>query len=310
MRIRFFILVLFLAVMGPLALSQESSPPAGQVRVNPKDGLKYVWIPPGTFMMGCSPGDHECSDDETLAHQVTITGGFWIGQTPVTVGAYKRFVGAAPHMPHSPHFKMPHSPGFNKGWANENMPIVYVDWFDALAYCSWAGGRLPTEAEWEYAARGGSTEARYGNLDDIAWYEGNSGLQRLDTTGDLANRLRRLKENGNGAHEVGLKRPNGFGLFDTLGNVWQWVNDPYDEFYLRPEPYYYSDPAQDPQGRGSGRHRVLRGGSWFDISRNVRVSSRWGCPVYRPTGPAFPSLLLTYSDYHIGFRCAGEVVIP
>ena len=92
----------------------------GRVRENPKDGLKYVWIPPGTFMMGCSPGDNECRADEKPSHQVTITKGFWLGQTVVTVDAYKRFAAAIGR-------QMPDFPDFNNGWANGNMPIVNVN---------------------------------------------------------------------------------------------------------------------------------------------------------------------------------------
>jgi formylglycine-generating enzyme required for sulfatase activity len=237
---------------------------AGQAHMNPKDNLKYVWIPPGTFMMGCSPGDVECLDAEKPAHQVTLTRGFWIGQTPVTVAAYKRFAAATGR-------QMPDAPGFNSGWGNEAMPIVNVTWGDARAYCTWAGGRLPTEAEWEYAARGGSAEARYGPVDDIAWYHGNSGGQ---------------------THDVAQKRANGFGLYDMLGNVWEWVNDWYDE------NYYQSSPSQDPQGpAGGGQTRVLRGGSWSTLPGDVRVSYRLRF------GPSY------WSDFH-GFRCGGEVVNP
>jgi serine/threonine-protein kinase len=240
-----------------------TAPPALTVRENPKDRVKYVWIPPGTFMMGCSPGDSECYDDEKPAHQVTITRGLWIGQTPVTVGAYKRFVGATGR-------QMPEAPNFNNVWTNEDMPIVNVSWNDAQAYCGWMGGRLPTEAEWEYAARGGSTEARYGPLDEVAWYSGNSGNQTRD---------------------VAQKRPNGFGLYDMLGNVWQWVSDWYDEHY------YQASPPQDPQGPASGQYRVLRGGSWVIYPRLVRVSCRYGlAPAVRGAD--------------VGFRCGGEVVNP
>src|SRR6202161_3012897 len=111
----------------------ESRPPAptpaaGALKENPKDGLKYVWIPPGTFMMGCSPGDSECSRDEKPSHQVTITRGFWMGQTVVTVAAYKRFTAATGQ-------QMPSAPSFNSTWGNDRMPIVNVSWNEALAYC-------------------------------------------------------------------------------------------------------------------------------------------------------------------------------
>jgi formylglycine-generating enzyme required for sulfatase activity len=263
-------------------------PGSGKVRENSKDGLKYVWIPPGRFMMGCSPGDSGCDDDEKPAHQVTITRGFWIGQTPVTVGAYKRFAGAKGH-------RMPGAPNFNKGWTNENMPIVDVDWNEAHDYCSWAGGRLPTEAEWEYAARAGSNEARYGPIDDIAWYMDNSGRERLDSAQiwqkDLGYYGKRLDENGNATHDVAQKRPNGFGLYDMLGNVWEWANDWHDK------NYYRSSPSQDPPGPSGGHLRVLRGGSWSNIPRYVRVSQR---VESRPAGG---------SDVY-GFRCGGEVSNP
>jgi serine/threonine-protein kinase len=240
-----------------------SAPSARTVRENPRDGLKYVWIPPGTFMMGCSPGDSECFELEKPSHQVTISRGFWIAQTPVTVGAYKRFAGATGR-------QRPGAPNFNTGWANENMPIVDVTWDDAQAYCGWMGGRLPTEAEWEYAARGGSTEARYGNLDEIAWYNQNSGGQ---------------------THDVAQKRANGFGLYDMLGNVWEWVDDWYDQ------NYYQNSPSQDPTGPASGQLRVLRGGSCYVNPRAVRVSNR---VRYYPGGRYYDS----------GFRCGGEVFAP
>src|SRR5208282_35567 len=243
----------------------------GEVRVNPKDGLKYVWIPPGTFTMGCSPGDNECYDFEKPPHPVSISHGFWLGQTVVTVEAYKRFAGATQR-------QMPPEPDIggrplNPGWGDGAMPMVEVTWDDAQAYCSWAGGRLPSEAEWEYAARADNPAARYGPLDQVAWYADNSGSERLDSQTiwrkeDQAKFLKSLNENGNGLHEVGQKRTNDLGLFDMLGNVWEWVYDWWDQ------SDYQNSPPQDPIGPASGTERILRGGSWVGVPRDIRVSLR------------------------------------
>src|SRR5208282_3433062 len=197
---------ILLALFGVLPVTAQMVPAGARpVRKNPKDGLKYVWIPPGNFQMGCSPGDHECDADEKPSHQVTISKAFWMGQTEVTVAAYKAFASVTGR-------GMPASPSFDPMWGHDAMPIVNVSWDDAQAYCKWAGGRLPTEAEWEYAARAGSTASRYGDLDEIAWYADNSGGRRLDSTKiwneDQANYLKRLNENGNGLHDVGQKRAN------------------------------------------------------------------------------------------------------
>jgi formylglycine-generating enzyme required for sulfatase activity len=269
----------------PLA---DLGPAPGTVRENPKDRLKYVWIPSGTFQMGCSPGDSECGEMEKPSHRVTISKGFWMGQTEVTVEAFSRFTNQTGA-------KMPEPPGFNPGWSIRAMPIVKVSWEDAHGYCEWAGGRLPTEAEWEYAARGGSPGARYGPLDDIAWYADNSGQQRLDSARiwreDLKNYVKTLEKNSNRTRGVGQRRANGFGLFDMLGNVGEWVSDWYGA------DYYQNSPATDPQGPAGGESRVLRYGSWFDISRYVRVSVRYGLV---PVGS---------TDY-LGCRCVWEVVNP
>ena len=216
------------ASAAPTSAVLPNSLMAGTKKVNPKDGLTYVWIPPGTFQMGCSPGDGECYDDEKPAHQVTITRGFWLGQTPVTQQAYQRVTGQNP-----------------SNFKGANLPVETVNWDEARAYCAAIGGRLPTEAEWEYAARAGSTGARYGNLDEIAWYSGNSGGK---------------------THEVGQKLPNAFGLHDMLGNVWQWAAEWYGN--------YPSGAQSDPSGAASGQYRALRGGSWGNYPRFVRVSGR------------------------------------
>ncbi|MBI3684225.1 MAG: formylglycine-generating enzyme family protein [Acidobacteria bacterium] len=206
-------------------------PSAGAIRVNPKDGQKYVWIPPGTFRMGCSQGDRECYDDEKPAHDVTISRGFWLGQTEVTVEAYGRFAQANGRSAPT--------------GSNARMPVVDVSWDDARGYCAWIGGRLPSEAEWEYAARAGSKAARYGLADEIAWFNANSGK---------------------GPREVAAKRANAFLLYDMLGNVWEWVNDWYGN--------YTASIARDPKGPPQGTHRALRGGSWNLYPWNARASYR------------------------------------
>ncbi len=218
--------------------SAGAGPTPGAVRENPKDGLKYVWIPPGIFMMGCSTGDNECFDPEKPAHQVKIARGFWIGQTEVTVAAWKRFAAASGH-------GMPMYLEAHPDLAKDDMPMTEVNWHAAAAYCKWAGGRLPTEAEWEYAARGGSNEVR--PLNEIAWYNDNSGGH---------------------AHAVALKRPNGYGLYDMLGNAFEWVNDGYDDHY------YPHSPSVDPAGPWSSNMRGLRGGSYQWGAQFTRLSDR------------------------------------
>ena len=268
------------------------------------EGLPYVWIPPGTFEMGCSPDDNDCFDEEKPSHPVKISTGFWIGQTAVTVGAFKRFVRSnGKSMPPEPNF---FGRALNTGWNDDDKPVADVTWSEARDYCKWVGGRLPTEAEWEYAARAGSTQPRYGPLDEIAWYADNSGQQYLDSTRllktdeanavggvvTLTQTLKRMNENGNAIHEVGLKRANEFGLYDTLGNVAQWVDDWYDP------DYYRNSPSQDPQGPSNGKLRVLRGGSWFDLPVYLRLSYRHRFdPVARDSGG-------------LTFRCVQQATTP
>ncbi len=225
----------------------------GTVRTNPGDGLPYVWIPPGEFQMGCSPGDSECANNEK-PHMVRIPRGFWLGQTEVTQAAYQKLMGGQ----NPSHFKGP------------DLPVETASWSEAVKYCEAAGGRLPTEAEWEDAVRAGSSGARYGPLGEIAWHDANSGGR---------------------THPVGQKGPNSWGLHDMLGNVWEWVADWYDADYYQTLP----SPATDPNGPPSGTLRVLRGGSWVSDPGFVRASFRHrDAPEYR--------------NYNIGFRCAREVM--
>ena len=246
-----------------VTLRVDTTPTPLEIRVHPKDGLKYVWLPMGRFRMGLSAGDTEGSADESPAHEVQLTKGFWIGQTPVTVGAYKRFSKASTA-------SMPEPPPYNPGWNEDSLPMVKISWEDAQAYCNWAGLRLPSEAEWEYAARAGSASARYGVLDEIAWHSANSG--------------------GKG-HPAGEKKPNAFDLHDMLGNAWEWTADWYKD------SYYQVSPEEDPQGPPAGANRVLRGGSWVDPPRVTRASVR---NFVRPSARS-----LVY-----GFRCVAGKLGP
>jgi formylglycine-generating enzyme required for sulfatase activity len=212
----------------PRPAVEAPTPAPGAVRRNPIDGLEYVWIPPGSFRMGWSDGDEENFSDELPTHNVEITGGFWIGKTPVTQAAYEKV--------------MKTNPSRFKG---AERPVECVSWTQALAYCRAVGLRLPTEAEWEYAARAGSKEARFSALDQVAWYADNSAGQ---------------------THAVALKQANAWGLHDVLGNVWEWCSDWYDS--------YRAGVQKDPTGPESGNQRVLRGGSFYVGSEYIRVSCR------------------------------------
>ena len=264
----------------------------GDVQLNPKDGQRYVWVEPGTFRMGCSPGDSECFDFEKPTRDVTLTKGFWIAETPVTVGAWKKVYGDVPDWDAKWTIEGKER-DFNPGWADLTQPVIGVTWDESQAFCAAArpGGRLPTEAEYEYAARAGSTSVRYGELDQIAWYGDNSGKKRLDTTKlwstDFGNYIPKLRDNGNGPHPVGTKRPNAWGLYDILGNVWSWTGDWWDE------NYYKSGDVTDPKGPKEGKERVLRGGSWSFSPRLLRASVRLR------NDPALRFI-------NFGARCVGE----
>jgi len=234
------------------------------------DGPVLVGLPAGRFRMG-SPAGEEGRDGDETQHEVVLSRGFLLGEAPVTQAEYAAVVGSNPS-----HFS-----------GNPDHPVECVSWFMAVSFCnalsrrvglekayvvngtdvtwkglSCPGFRLPTEAEWESACRAGTTGARYGALDDVAWYSSNSG----STT-----------------HSVRRKQPNAWGLYDTLGNVWEWCWDW--------EGTYPSGVVTDPVGPGSGSRRVYRGGSWDRDARFARAA-------YRITrGPG-----LRYGD--LGFRLA------
>lgn len=209
-------------------------------------GMKMRLIPSGSFMMGASPGDDEAGEDERPRHRVEITRPFYIGVYEVTREQYKKVM----------------EPSSRLVPPNPDRPMVrYLTWKKAYDFClelSKKEGvtyRLPTEAEWEYACRAG-TETKYywgddvADADDYAWYENNSD---------------------NIIHDVGLKRPNAWGLYDMSGNVWEWCEDSYNE------DYYSRSSLQDPLGPATLDDCVKRGGSWqygtWSISSSNRSSS-------------------------------------
>lgn len=233
--------------------SKPEGPIPGFPRQNRKDREEYVWIPPGKFLMGCVPGDSRCEEHEKPQHAVTISKGFWLGRNEVQVGSYQRYV-----EDDKKNRSMPKpGPLWDSKWRLTNYPINSVSWDDAAAYCQWAGGRLPTEAEWEYAARGNLPNQIYPlndeNSRDKANFAGKKGNDRWDAAAPVRS----------------FDPSPTFSLFDMAGNVWEWVQDWYSK------DYFQNSPAVDPPGPLSGKGHVIRGGSWYsDPKQHLRISFR------------------------------------
>ena len=248
-------------------------PRAGDAWTNTKDGLVSVWVPAGRFSMGCTPGDDRCDPAQLPSREITFDQGFWLARTEVTVGAYKAFARETAT-------RLPTAPAFNEAWQKDDHPIVNVTWDDARAYCAWVGSRLPSEAEWEYAARGGHPDwfHAWGN-ESPACAAGAPNGARFDD-GATCRKA--------GTERVGVYGPNGFGLYDIAGNAWEWCADEWNA--------NYSDAPSDGSAfeeRSAVSRRVLRGGSWINGADYLRVSirSRW----FQNRGRDF-----------IGFRCARD----
>ena len=230
---------------------------------NLKDGSILIYIPPGEFIMGSPEGEGD--SDEHPQHRVYLDG-YFIGKYEVTVAQFRKFC-------EETGYKMPEQPSWNK----DNHPVVNVTWEDAVAYCKWAGLRLPTEAEWEKAARG--TDGRkypWGNHEP--YYNG-----RYYANYDPGN----YSEDGYKYTAPVGSYPHGaspYGCMDMAGNVWEWCYDWYDE------DYYKNSPYRNPKGPSSGTKRVCRGGSWCSSARYVRCAYRdrdspsnwWDIQGFRP----------------------------
>jgi formylglycine-generating enzyme required for sulfatase activity len=221
-----------------------------------RTGMEFVRITPGTFLMGCSDGDTLCDPDERPPHEVRFTREFEIGKYEVTQAQWRRVTDQNPSV-----FK------------GDTLPVENVSWNEVQGFLKEMNAlgdgyryRLPTEAEWEYAARAGELGRTHGDLDKVAWYAGT--LTQA-------------------SQPVGRKQPNAWGLHDVEGNVWEWVEDWYGE------RSYSSAEREDPRGPSMGEWRVMRGGAWGLSLYYVRLSFR-------------DANLPTYRDNSIGFRCVRE----
>jgi len=256
--------------------------PMTPTRIAPPETGKFVLVRAGTFQMGNTRNDSEGNYDEKPVHTVNLTYDYWIGKYEVTFDEYDAFCEATGR-----------SKPKDEGWTRGLRPVINVTWYDAIAYCNWLsekeglpkaydsagnlingkgkitvdileilGYRLPTEAEWEYAARGGTLSTKnykYAGSDsigEVAWYSGNSELLGFQCT-----------------QVVGKKLPNSLGFYDMSGNVWEWCHDWYGE--------YTAVEKENPIGPKSGARRVIRGGGWGSLELFCRVAIRdYGTPAY------------------------------
>jgi formylglycine-generating enzyme required for sulfatase activity len=252
---------------GAASTADSSTPKASA----PNPAGDMILVSGGAFLMG------EKSEVDAAPHQVTVSA-FWIDKFLVTQAQFEKAMGANPSR-----------------WKAEKNPVEQVRWSDAVTYCnkrsemeglkpcydlkSWTcnfeanGYRLPTEAEWEFACRGGTTSAYFfgespSKLGEYAWYNKNAGGH---------------------PRPVGQKSPNPLGLYDMAGNVWQWCNDFYEV------DYYGKSPKVDPRGPESGKTKVVRGGAWRVSADNCRSGYRYN------ESPGYADVCFGYDIY--GFRC-------
>jgi len=279
-QLRWFMLLLCLIVVtvSLAADSPTAKPPVTPTKapkvvekINPKDGAAMVWVPAGKFIMGSTDAQlvalckgslmlkNWCSNEKPK-HTVKLDG-YWMYKNDVTVAQYKKFCAATTR-------EMPDAPEL--GWIDEH-PMVNLSWDDANAYAQWAGAALPTEAQWEKAARG--TDGRiypWGNEWDAE--KCNNAVSGYNT----------MKTTAVGSYPASVSP---YGCLDMVGNVYQWCADWYDENYK-------NSPKQNPTGSANGTTRVLRGGCWYD------VDTRYFRAAYRDSGEP------TIGFVSIGFRCA------
>lgn len=231
---------------------------------------EMVLIPAGSFLMGCQQNEI-CSPDERPLHEVQLDN-YFIDRTEVTNGEYSACVAAGACQP--PHYFYSRTrTAYYTNPQYASYPVMYVNWYQAEGYCTWAGKRLPTEAEWEKAARGEDGAGLY------PWGAATPGCKRANLDfclGDTA---------AAGSFPLGSSP---YGVLDMAGNVWEWTEDWYEAWY------YIHSPASDPSGPGRGTHKVIRGGSWFHSPLSARAAHRFEFEPGR------------WASFGLGFRCASS----
>ena len=304
LRVHILLLPLTLAVIWLTAVEPAAQQPPTDLRWITITGNQASGLWRAEFQMGCVPGDSTCQAHEKPRHRVSLTRPYSLLATEVTRGQFGTFARAAEYRTLAERegwgFGFDRAgysrqdgltwiePGFFQG---DDHPVVQVSWDDAAAYCAWAGGRLPTEAEWEYAARGGVEGARF------VWGDTADGV-RAPRAANVADDTVRThfpwwavfpdyRDGYSWTAPAGSFAANAFGLFDMAGNVWEWTADWYS-------PTAYDLPSSvDPRGPATARSRVVRGSSWGDEPLVLRVSERsYFAPEQR--------------SYFHGFRCARD----
>ena len=309
------IIVSILLIVG-ISIAQQDSQQLSEKpkEIIGKDGAKMVLIPAGEFQMGTDPAeipelvklikqwipnaDVSWFENETPRHTVYVDA-FYMDAYEVTNAQYKKFVQATGHSEpvglvlegNTLRSDLNLKPWNSKNYNGDNQPVVCVTWEDAKAYAEWAGKRLPTEAEWEYSARGGLASKRYVWGDD--WPPPKNSGNFADETFKKAFPSLKIINGYNDGYAytapVGSYKPNSYGLYDMAGNVWEWCADWYGK------NYYVNSPKSNPKGPDSGVHRVLRGGSWCNHHTDlIRVVKRY------LDGP--PD-----AGHYVGFRCVVSV---
>lgn len=273
-RIKKTELIKLILILSVLLLIQSYAVPGGNYTIGNNLEIDMVFVEGGSFKMGDIWNDENDYDDELPVHQVILSD-YYLSATEVTNTQYCEFLNEVGNLKDKGYFWLnldgdmyveclieEREESYYPKRGYEDYPVIFVNWYGAIAFCDWISKetgdnyRLPTEAEWEYAARGGGSEDnRYAGIDkenelgEYAWYYMNSNSR---------------------IHPVGEKKPNLLGIYDMSGNVCEWCSD----WYV--EDYYKNSPLENPTGPSMGADRVSRGGGWLDYPWHLRCSDRGG----------------------------------